>query len=142
MIARLGLVLFVLLIGVVDPTGAQNTVERHGMTAKLKIEEIISGHLTELNGKFKLQAYEVTFEPGGTAGVHHHAGPGLRYVAAGQINFVQGGKTTVYKAGDFFFESGNIVHTAHNSSKSPTRMIFFEIVPAEWKGPSSIPPKS
>jgi len=140
--ARLVLALFVVLIGVADPSGAQNTVERHGVSGKLKLEEVISGHLAELNGKYKLQATEVTFEPGGMVGVHHHAGPGFRYVLSGQLDFVQGGKSTIYKAGDYFFESGNIAHTAHNRTKSPTRVIFFEIVPVDWKGSSTIPPRS
>lgn len=100
----------VLLIGVADRSVAQPpTVEARGTSAKMKIQEVIAGHLQELNGKFKLRVIELTFEPDGFLGGHHHFGPGRRYVAAGQLVFTQGGKATIHKAGDYFFASGNIV---------------------------------
>jgi quercetin dioxygenase-like cupin family protein len=116
-------------------------VESHGISAKLKIEEKVYGHLEELNGKYKLRATEVSFAPGGKLGPHHHAGPGLRYVAAGEVTFVEGGKATVYKAGQYFYESGDIVHTGENRARKPLRIIFFEILPAGWSGGSVIAPK-
>jgi quercetin dioxygenase-like cupin family protein len=50
-------------------------------------DEVIFGHLTELNGKFKLRATELTFAPDGYIGVHHHVGPGVRYVISGELTF-------------------------------------------------------
>ena len=41
--------------------------------AKVKHERVISCHLTELNGKYKLRITELTFEPGGHAGERQHA---------------------------------------------------------------------
>lgn len=116
-------------------------VEATGITPQVKAEEVISGHLTELNGKFKLRVTEVTFEPGAHLGAHHHAGPGMRYVVSGTLTFVQAGKATLYQAGDSFYESGNVVHTAHNKTSSPVRLMFFEVLPADWAGPSVIVPK-
>jgi quercetin dioxygenase-like cupin family protein len=43
---------------------AQQKVESVGITPAVKLEEVISGHLTELNGKFKLRVTELTFAPG------------------------------------------------------------------------------
>jgi quercetin dioxygenase-like cupin family protein len=63
-------------------------------------------------------------------------------VLSGRVTFTEGGSSTVYQAGDYFYESGNIAHTAKNKTKSPLRMIFFEILPADWTGPTVIPPKS
>jgi quercetin dioxygenase-like cupin family protein len=120
---------------------AQQKVEASGITAQVKMEEIIYGHLAELNGKFKLRAAEVTFEPGALLGPHHHAGPGLRYIVSGELTFIQAGKAHVYKAGDYFFESGDVVHTAQNKAKAPLRVIFFEVLPVQWSGPSMIQPK-
>ena len=120
---------------------AQQKVEASGITAQVKMEEVIYGHLAELNGKFKLRAAEVTFEPGALLGPHHHAGPGLRYIVAGELTFIQAGKAHVYKAGDYFFESGDVVHTAQNKAKAPLRVIFFEVLPVQWSGPSMIQPK-
>jgi hypothetical protein len=34
-------------------------------TSVIKLEEVTFGHLTELNGKFKMRATEFTFAPGG-----------------------------------------------------------------------------
>ena len=116
-------------------------VQSQGVTPKLKLEEPVYGHLEELNGKYKFRASEVTFAPGAKLGAHHHAGPGVRYVAAGEITFLEGGKATVYKTGDFFYESGDIVHTAENKTKAPVRIVFFEILPAQWSGVSVIAPK-
>jgi len=111
--------LLVALVNIADESPAQPRVETRGITARVKLEEVISGHLGELNGKFKFRVTELTFEPGGYLGEHHHAGPGIRFVAAGKLTFVQAGKVTTYEAGNSFYESGNVVHTAHNKTKSP-----------------------
>ena len=139
---RLTLLLFVALLSVADQPAAEQSVDMKRITSKVKLEEVVSGHLAELNGKFKLRVTEVTFEPGGYLGEHHHAGPGIRFVVSGQVAFTEGGQTTIYRAGDYFYESGAIVHTARNKTPSPARIMFFEIIPAEWQGPSVIPPKA
>lgn len=134
--------LLVALLSVADHSGAQLPVDAKGITSKVKLEEVISGHLVELNGKFKLRATEVTIAPAGHLGVHHHGGPGIRYVISGKLTFTQGGKTTTYSAGDYFYESGNIAHTARNDTKAPLRLAFIELLPAGWAGPTVIPPKA
>jgi hypothetical protein len=40
---------------------AQERVEARSISASIKLEEVIYGHLTELNGKYKMRASEVTF---------------------------------------------------------------------------------
>jgi len=102
---RFVLLLIVLLSGV-HPVAAQQHVEARGITSAIKLEEIIFGHLVELNGKFKLRATEVTFAPDAYLGVHHHIGPGIRYVISGEVTFTEGGQSTIYKAGEYFFETG------------------------------------
>ena len=134
--------LFVALLAGADQSVAQPRVDAQGITAKVKLEEVVSGHLAELNGKFKLRVSELTFEPGAHLGLHHHVGPGIRYVVSGKVTFVQAGTATIYEAGDYFYESGNVVHTAQNKTKAPLRVLFFEILPAQWTGPSVIPPKA
>ena len=54
------LLLVVALLGGTDRLAAQETVETRGITSEVKIEEVVFGHLTELNGKFKLRATELT----------------------------------------------------------------------------------
>ena len=136
----LELVLAVALFAFADFSMAQEAVDSKGVSTKVKFEELVSGYLTDLNGKYKLRATEVNYVPGAFVGPHHHSGPGIRYVVSGQVTFVQAGKATIYKAGDFFYESGNVVHTAQNKTKAPVRLIFFEVLPADWAGGSSFIP--
>jgi quercetin dioxygenase-like cupin family protein len=123
------------------PLAAQENVEARGITSEIKLEEIVFGHLIELNGKFKLRATEVTFAPDAYLGVHHHIGPGIRYVLAGEVTFTEGGQSTIYRAGDYFYEAGNLAHTAQNKTNAPLRILFVEILPKDWAGPTLIAPK-
>jgi hypothetical protein len=62
-----------------------------GIAAAIKLEEVVYGHMTEINGKFKMRATEVTCAPGGFLGIHHHVGPGIRYVISGEVAFPRAG---------------------------------------------------
>ena len=135
------LLFFLALLAGAGRLSAQETVEARGITSVVKLEEITFGHLLELNGKFKLRATEVTFAPDAYLGVHHHVGPGIRYVLSGEVTFTEGGQTTIYKAGDYFFETGNLAHTAENKTKLPLRILFVEVLPKDWIAPTVIPPK-
>lgn len=138
---RFMLLLFVALLGGADRLEAQDHVEMRGITAAIKLDEVVYGHMTEINGKFKMRATEVTFAPGGFLGVHHHVGPGIRYVLSGEVAFTEGGQTTIYKAGEYFFETGNLAHTAENKTKMPLLILFVEILPKDWSSPTVIAPK-
>jgi len=138
---RLTVLLLVALVGGAGRLAAQDHVEMRGLSAAIKLEEVVYGHMTEINGKFKMRATEVTFAPGGFLGVHHHVGPGIRYVISGEVAFTEGGQTTIYKAGEYFFETGNLAHTAENKTDQPLRILFVEILPKDWSAPTVIPPK-
>lgn len=119
---------------------AQQAVEIKGQSSKPKINQVVSGHLTELNGKYRLRISEATFEPGGFVGPHHHAGPGIRCITSGELTYTSSdGKNTVYKPGDCFYESGDVTHTAKNAADKPTVLLNFEIVPTSLSGPSIMP---
>jgi quercetin dioxygenase-like cupin family protein len=139
---RLALLLVVALLGGTDRLVAQETVETRGVTSVIKLDEVIFCHLTELNGKFKLRATELTFAPDGYVGVHHHVGPGIRYVISGELTFAEGGQETVYKAGEYYFETGNLAHTAQNKTNLPLRVLVVEVLPKDWTAPAMIAPKS
>ena len=117
-------------------------METKDVDSKIKLEAVVSGYLADINGKYKLRISETTIKPGGYAGEHHHAAPGMRYVAAGELTFNQAGKTTIYKTGDTFYESGTVTHTAQNKGKVPVVILVTEIIPVDWKGPTAIQPKS
>ena len=113
-------------------------VERSGLHADLKIEQLITGNLTELNGKYKLRVAAVTYAPGGFVGNHHHAGPGLRCVYAGTLTYVQQGVTNRFGPGDCFYESGNVDHHARNNGDEAVQLFNFQILPKDWTGSSAI----
>ena len=114
-------------------------IEKSGQHSKLKLEQVVSGHIPELNGKYKLRVTEVTYDPSGYIGTHHHVGPGIRCVTSGALSYEQPDKTTIYKAGDCFFESGDVAHTAHNLTSEPVVLLNFEVLPASWSESSAIP---
>ncbi len=116
-------------------------VESEGKHGEIKIDEVVAGHLSELNGRYRLRVAEVTYDPGGHIGSHHHVGPGIRCVTAGQLTYVQPDRTTIYNAGDCFFESGAVSHTAHNVTEEPVVLLNFQLLPAEWSESSAVPPR-
>jgi quercetin dioxygenase-like cupin family protein len=135
----------IVLIGIVAAFGtgianAQQKIEIKGLSAKIKLNQMVSGHLSELNGKYQLRVGEVILEPGGRLGPHHHAGPGIRCITAGELTFVaHDDKTTIYKVGDCFYEPGDVSHSGDNATDKQLVMLVFEILPASLSGPSILP---
>lgn len=123
---------------------AQDTqkVDRKDADGKTKLEAVMSGYLAELNGKYRLRVSETTFRPGGYVGEHHHVGPGIRVVTAGEVTRSHAGKTTILKAGDAYYVAGNDTSANHNKGDVPAVVLVFEIFPVDWKGSTAIPPKS
>lgn len=68
-------------------------------------------------------------EPGGYMHAHHHLGPGLRCIVSGELTYEIGGKTTVYKAGDCFTETGAMTHESNNAGSVPVVLHNFELLP-------------
>lgn len=124
-------------------TSAENrrssNVDSNGQHPKIKLSRLISGHLSELNGKYQLRVTEVTYDPGGYIGVHHHTGPGIRCVTQGELTYVVLNNPVLYRSGDCFFESGDVAHTARNATDKPVILLNFEILPAMQSGGSAIP---
>ena len=114
-------------------------VDTKGLTARIRFEQVISGPLAEVNGRYKLRVTELVLAPGGHVGEHNHVGPGIRQVTEGQMTYVLPDRTVVYGPGDFFFESGDVNHTVFNKTDAPMVHLLFEILPADLSGPSLIP---
>jgi quercetin dioxygenase-like cupin family protein len=112
-------------------------VDLKGFHATVKAELADLGHLSELNGKYRIRVTEVTMDPGGYMHAHHHLGPGLRCIQSGEMTYEIGGKTTIYKAGDCFTETGAMTHESSNVGQGPVVLLNFELLPAnmpEGKG--------
>jgi quercetin dioxygenase-like cupin family protein len=112
-------------------------VDLKGFHAKVKAELLDLGHLSELNGKYRIRVTEVTMDPGGYMHAHHHLGPGLRCIQSGEMKYEIEGKTTIYKPGDCFTETGGVTHESSNIGTTPVVLLNFELLPAampEGKG--------
>jgi len=112
-------------------------VDLKGFHAKVKAELADLGHLSELNGKYRIRVTEVTMDPAGYMHAHHHLGPGLRCITSGELTYEIGGKTAIYKPGDCFTETGAVTHESNNAGSVPVVLLNFELLPAsvpEGKG--------
>lgn len=120
------------------PSGAYaDGVDLKGFHSKIRAELSDLGHLSELNGNYLIRVTEVTMDLGGYMRAHHHLGPGLRCVQSGEMKYEIGGKTTIYKAGDCFTETGALTHESDNIGSEPVVLLNFELLPAnipEGKG--------
>ena len=114
-------------------------VDTVGVTAKILYEAPLEGYLKELNGKYKLRVTSITIAPGGHVGSHHHRGPGIRQMTGGEMDYILPDRTVKYRAGDFFFEAGDVSHHVENRSTQPCTHLLFEILPLDVSGPSLIP---
>lgn len=116
-------------------------VDLKGFHSSVKAELSDLGHLSELNGKYRLRVTEVTMDPGGYMHAHHHLGPGLRCLQSGEMKYEIGGKATIYKAGDCFTETGAMTHESSNVGSGPVVLLNFELLPANLtEGKGSIIP--
>jgi quercetin dioxygenase-like cupin family protein len=104
-------------------------VDLKGFHGKVKAELTDLGHLSELNGKYRLRVTEVTMDPGGFMHAHHHLGPGLRCVQSGEMKYDIAGKSTIYKAGDCFTETGAVTHESSVVGSAPVVLLNFELLP-------------
>jgi quercetin dioxygenase-like cupin family protein len=116
-------------------------VDIKGFHGAVKAELTDLGHLSELNGKYRLRVTEVTMDQGGYMHAHHHLGPGLRCMVSGEMKYEIAGKTTIYKAGDCFSETGAVTHESSNVGSVPVVLLNFELLPANMpEGKGSIIP--
>lgn len=116
-------------------------VDTNGVSARILYEApITGGHLVELTGKYKLRVTEITIAGGGHVGDHNHVGPGIRQMTAGEMEYILPDKTMIYRAGDFFFETGDISHRVNNRTDRPNTHLLFEILPLDLAGASLILP--
>jgi quercetin dioxygenase-like cupin family protein len=118
------------------PAHHAGAVEMRGVVAAKKFEAEVEGFLAPLNHRFNLRATEAEFEPGALLGDHLHAGPGIRYVLAGELTFVHAdtGAEKLVRAGEYIYESGAESLQVYNRGGEPARLLIFELLPADLEG--------
>lgn len=84
-------------------------------------------------GVSDLHVVEVTIQPGGTIGWHHHVGPSFVVVKSGTATFYQGADPTctpqVLPAGSSLFEPGGDVHIVRNEGSEPLVNVVVQLIP-------------
>jgi quercetin dioxygenase-like cupin family protein len=117
-------------------------VEMSGVKASLKLQAPVEGFMTALNGKVDLRATEVELQPGGTVKDHYHYGPGIRHVLAGELTLIYADtkKEQAVRAGEYFYEPGDVDIWAVNRGSVPAIWLAVELVPAGLKGSAMAPP--
>lgn len=120
---------------------ASHPVQMTGVNPALKIQTPVEGFFTPLNGKLDLRASEVEIEPGGTIKDHYHFGPGIRRMLAGEVAliFADTKKEQVVRAGEYFYEPGDVNVNVINRGKEPAKILIVELVPAGLKGSAMVP---
>jgi quercetin dioxygenase-like cupin family protein len=75
------------------------------------------------------------------SGDHIHFGPGIRRVLAGELTltYVDTKKERVVRAGEYFYESGDVVIRAVNRGTQSAKVLVVELVPANLKGSAMAP---
>lgn len=133
-----------LMLGVpvaLSPYGeGQAAVAMHGLEGAVKLEAPVEGFLQPLNGKLKLRATEIAFEPGGGLGDHLHVGPGIRLVLAGELTVTDAasGQEQRVAAGGYFYEAGDRSFRVENPAPQPARLLVVEVLPADWQGSAAV----
>ena len=62
-------------------------------------------------------------------------------MTVGAMEYLLPDKTRIYRAGDFFFETGDVSHRVNNQTSEPNTHLLFEILPADLQGASLIVPR-
>jgi quercetin dioxygenase-like cupin family protein len=106
-----------------------------------KVTQLLSKDLTNLPGKEGLMVI-VEYPPGSSDPIHRHNAHGFIYVLEGAIVMqVRGGKETVLKPGQTFYEGPDDVHVIGRNA-SPTKPAKFVVFFVKDKGaPVLVPAK-
>jgi quercetin dioxygenase-like cupin family protein len=106
-----------------------------------KVTQLLSKDLTNLPGKEGLMVI-VEYPPGSSDPIHRHNAHGFIYVLEGSIVMqVRGGKETVLKPGQTFYEGLDDVHVIGRNA-SPTKPAKFLVFFVKDKGaPVLVPAK-
>jgi hypothetical protein len=96
----------------------------------------------ELNGKFKLRASETIYQPEAALASIITLALAFATLCQASSHTFKARRPTVYKKGDYFYEPGDITHTAINKTSEPVVIINFELLPKDWNGSSAVLPSA
>ena len=118
-----------LLVGIGIGTAiGQQTPPKDNKGVDLKVVSTVD--LAPDMAGYQLRLRNITFEPGGVAGIHSHRDrPAFAYIVEGTLTEMrEGGYVREHKPGDVITESRDVVHWAENRSGAPVRLVAIDIV--------------
>jgi quercetin dioxygenase-like cupin family protein len=119
-------------------TGARphSATDPHGESFRVAMER----QMPAMDGKrLKLSVYEVTYQPGGYSTPHRHTCPVIGYVTAGALRSQSaGGRETVYRAGDAFYEEANKPHLVSADASKSEPVTFLAFFLCDKPGPQTV----
>jgi quercetin dioxygenase-like cupin family protein len=97
-------------------------------TQEIKRTVLLQKEVTLPSPHVSSKVIRVDFPKGVKTPRHTHAGPGPRYVLKGTLEVVEGDKTSIYSAGEVFWETGQSM-SVENVGGEPAELIIFEMAP-------------
>jgi quercetin dioxygenase-like cupin family protein len=120
-----------LLVALLWPTVLVAATPAPASQLEAHARTVFSEALPRLDGsRLQVTTVEVTYPPGGSSTPHSHPCPVIGYVLKGAVRMqVKGGASSIYKAGDSFYEAPNGVHliSANVSTKEPATFLAYFI---------------
>jgi quercetin dioxygenase-like cupin family protein len=114
------------------PSGFVTTLLARSKLGQLHIHDRDDGITIKSKGDVDHVVLEVTIEPGGSSGWHHHPGPGLASIVTGALTvYDKHCNKTVYEAGEGFEDSHHGPILVRNETDAETLSYVTYIVPTE-----------
>jgi quercetin dioxygenase-like cupin family protein len=106
----------------------QPPADAKGMTASKPVTIDLAQEIDSLEGR-QLRLRVITFQPGGNAPLHSHAGrPAVAYVASGTLTELrEGGWVQEHAAGDTIREDHSVTHWAENRGSEPAVVVAVDV---------------
>lgn len=114
---------FVFSLGIAISAGSAFSASKP--VKKIFIEQTVDLPSKNFNTKVRTVEWPVGFK----SAEHTHRGPGPRYVLTGTVIITENGIGKQYSAGEVFWHSGGIPHTAENVDTVPTKVLIIEMLP-------------
>jgi quercetin dioxygenase-like cupin family protein len=99
-------------------------------TSKVSRENLLKKRVTLSSKEIDTQVIRVRFPKAYKTPLHTHEGPGPRYVLKGKLKVEDSHQSSVYVAGEVFWETGEAM-TIENVGKGEAEIVIFEMLPIQ-----------
>ncbi|MEY4718955.1 MAG: hypothetical protein RL563_1573 [Pseudomonadota bacterium] len=100
------------------------------VASKFSRENLLKKRVTLSSKEIDTHVIRVRFPKSYKTPLHTHEGPGPRYVLKGKLKVEDSHQSTVYAAGEVFWETGEAM-TIENVGKGEAEIVIFEMLPTQ-----------